>query len=386
MLKSYLYRIYPTKSQISTLNRHLEICRHVYNDTLAYRKDSWEISKTNISLFDTNKLLPQWKKDHPEYKSVFSQVLQNSQVRVDLAYKAFFRRVKHGENPGYPRFKGYGRYDSITYPQLGFKISPNIGEIHISKIGTISTVFHRVPEGTPKTLTVRKTHTGKWYVSIVYEYTSHDHLPENDKVVGIDVGISSFATLSDGSHINNPKFYEIEEKSLAKSQRKLSNLEKGTPARSHQRKVVARIHERIRDKRNDFSHKLSRKFVNEYGVICIEDLDINRMISKENTNSTTSLSKRISDASWNTFMNYLTYKAEEAGRRVIKVDPRNTSQICSRCGKLPQKVKSLSDRIHLCTYCGYKEDRDVNAAINIMRLGLQSLAKKHRSPRIYSWE
>jgi putative transposase len=385
MLKSYHYRIYPTKSQISTLNRHLEICRHVYNDTLAYRKQSWETSKTNISLFDTNKLLPQWKKEHPEYKGVFSQVLQNCQVRVDLAYKSFFRRVKNGENPGYPRFKGYGRYDSITYPQLGFKISPENEDVHLSKIGTIKTTFHRESEGTPKTLTVRKTPTGKWYVSIVCEYTPRANLPECDKIVGIDVGISSFATLSDGTHISNPKFYEIEEKSLAKSQRKLSKLEKGTHARLYQRKVVARIHERIRDNRNDFAHKLSRKFVNEYGVICIEDLDINNMISKENTNSTTSLSKRISDVSWNTFMNYLVYKAEEAGRHVIKVDPRNTSQMCSRCGKLPQKVKSLSDRIHLCTYCGYKEDRDVNAAINIMRLGLQSLAK-HRSPRIYSRE
>lgn len=386
MLKAYRYRIYPTKSQISTLNRHLEICRHVYNDTLAYRKQSWETSKTHTSLFDTNKLLPQWKKDHPEYKEVFSQVLQNSQVRVDLAYKAFFRRVKSGENPGYPRFKGYGRYDSITYPQLGFKISPETGDIHLSKIGTIKTTFHREPEGTPKTLTVRKTPTGKWYVSIVYEHSPHVCPSENDNVVGIDVGISSFATLSDGTHIKNPKFYEVEEKSLAKSQRKLSKLDNGTLARTRQQKVVARIHERIHHKRDDFAHKLSRKFVEAYGIICIEDLDINSMVSKENKNSTTSLSKRISDASWNTFMNYLVYKAEEAGRTVIKVDPRNTSQMCSRCGKLPPKVKSLSDRVHLCTYCGYKEDRDVNAAINIMRLGLQSLAKPHRSPRIYSWE
>lgn len=171
---------------------------------------------------------------------------------------------------------------------------------------------------------------------------------------------------------------------MKKSQRKLSKLEKGTLARSRQRKVVSRIHERTHHKRDDFAHKLSRMVVEEYGIICIEDLDINNMISKENEKSTTSLSKRICDASWNTFMNYLVYKAEESGRHVIKVDPRNTSQMCSRCGKLPIKVKSLSDRVHLCIYCGYKEDRDVNAAINIMRLGLQSLANKHRSPRICS--
>lgn len=386
MLKSYLYRIYPTKSQISTLNRHLEICRHVYNDTLAYRKDSWETSKTHISLFDTNKLLPQWKKDHPEYKAVFSQVLQNSQVRVDLAYKAFFRRVKNGENPGYPRFKGYGRYDSITYPQLGFIIDQSNETIYFSKIGYVTAIFHRLIEGDVKTVTVRKTGTGKWYVSICCEDVPHHTLPENDKVVGIDMGISKFATFSDGSHIDNPRFYEKEEKELAKAHRKLSKCEKGTRDQHRARKVVGRVYERIYNKRNDFAQKTSRNIINAHGIICVEDLNISRMLSKDNTSTTTSLSKRISDASWNKFINCLVYKAEDAGRRVILVNPRNTSQMCSRCGKIAHKVKSLSDRVHLCTYCGYKEDRDVNAAINIMRLGLQSLAKKHRSPRIYSWE
>lgn len=375
MLKAYLFRIYPTKAQTSTLNRHLEICRKVYNNTLALRKSSWETNKTHISLFDTNKLLTQWKKDHPEYSQVFSQVLQNSQVRVDLAYKSFFRRVKSGENPGYPRFKQYGRYDSITYPQLGFSIDQSRGIVHLSKIGDIPMILHRDIEGVIKTITIRKSSTGKWYASVTCDEIPCTQLPDNGKIVGIDMGIRSFATLSNGKHIANPRFYEREERALAKANRRLSKSECGTEDRSRKRKVVSRVHERIRNKRNDFAHKLSREIVNTYGTLCVEDLNITHMLAKDNPTSTTSLSKRISDASWSKFIDCLSYKAAEAGRNMATVDPRNTSQMCSRCGKLPPKVKSLSDRVHLCPHCGYKAERDINAAINIMRLGLQSLAK-----------
>jgi len=210
MLKSYQYRIYPTKSQITVLNNTLEICRKVYNNTLALRKDSWEYDQRSLTYFNTANELVTWKKEYPYLKQVHSQVLQNVQVRVDLAFKAFFKRVKSGETPGYPRFKGKGRYSSITYPQSGYKI--NVDSIKLSKIGKIKTIFHRNVEGNIKTVSVRKNPTNKWYISISCEEVPVRCLNKSEKCVGIDVGLKSFAVFSDETVIENPKFYQKEEK------------------------------------------------------------------------------------------------------------------------------------------------------------------------------
>lgn len=164
MLRAYRYRLYPTKSQVTLLEQTLEICRWVYNDTLALRKNAWEEEQRSISLYETNKILTRWKKERPDLKQVYAQTLQNVQMRVDLAFRAYFRRVKAGEKPGYPRFKGKGRYDSFTYPQGpkgGFKF--NGGRLHLSKIGDVRIVLHRSIVGTIKTLTIRRSSTGKWY-------------------------------------------------------------------------------------------------------------------------------------------------------------------------------------------------------------------------------
>jgi putative transposase len=352
MLKSYQFRLYPTKSQITILNNTLEICRKVYNNTLALRRDSWDYDHERLTYFDTANELVIWKKEHPELFFVYAQVLQNVQVRVDLAFKAFFRRVKSGENPGYPRFKGRGRYDSITYPQYGFDIQTN--RIRFSKVGEIKTIFHRPIEGKIKTVTIRRTKTNKWFILATCEGIPVHPLPISSECIGIDVGLKTFATLSDGNAVENPRFYQEEEENLANAQRK-----------EKPRKVIARIYERISNKREDFVQKLSRSLVNRYGVICFEDLKIQKM--SENT----LYAKGIMDAAWRKLVQYTSYKAEDAGRRVVLVNPRNTSQMCSRCGQIV--AKDISVRVHDCPYCGYKADRDLNAAINIMRLGLQSL-------------
>ncbi|MDD4256074.1 MAG: transposase [Methanofollis sp.] len=204
-------------------------------------------------------------------KQVYAQTLQNCQMRVDLAFKAFFRRVKAGEkDSGFPRFKGKGRYDSITYPQGqkgGFKFEGD--RLHLSKIGDVRVVLHRPVEGTIKTLTIRLSSTGKWYACFVVEY---DPMPVPQTVVGIDVGLESFATLSNGEKIENPRFFRIDEKALAKAQRKLSKVEKGTPERKKARKIVAHIHERIATRRLNFAHQTSRKLVERFGVIAVEEL------------------------------------------------------------------------------------------------------------------
>ena len=376
MHKSFKYRIYPTKSQRSRMERTLDLCRWVYNQTLAYRKNAWEQDNKPVSKFETYNKLPGWKVEKPELIEVHSQVLQNVQERVDLAFKAFFRRVKSGEKPGYPRFKGKGRYDSFTYPQSGFKLLS--GKLRLSKIGDIKIKLHRPIEGKIKRLTVRRSSTGKWFACFSVEIDDPPKPPWKDgSMVGIDVGLESFATLSNGEKIDNPRFFRSEEKALAKAQKRLSKCEKGTPERRKALKVVQRIHERIANRRYDFAHQISNQLVSKYGLIAFEDLSITNMLKNHN------LAKSISDAAWRMLVTITSYKAESAGSIVVLVDPRNTSQLCSRCGL---KVnKSLSDRVHECPQCGLVMDRDENAAINILRLGLQSLPKA-RSPALQGGE
>lgn len=343
------------------MEQTLEICRWVYNETLAMRKNAWEQEQRHISYYESKRQIPLWKKEHPELSGVYSQVLQDVSMRVDLAFKAFFRRLKSGEKPGYPRFKGKGRYDSFTYPQYGFKLDGD--RLHLSKIGDVKIVLHRPIEGTIKTLTIRRSATGKWYACFSVEYAPSP-APRKETAVGIDVGLESFATLSNGEKIENPRFFRTDEKALAKAQRKLSKAEKGTPERKKARKIVAHVHERIANRRLNFAHQTSRQLVNRFGTIVFEDLNITNMQKNHH------LAKSIADVAWNMFITITKSKAEEAGSHVILVNPRNTSQMCSRCGMIV--AKTLSDRVHSCPHCGLVMDRDQNAAINILRLGLQS--------------
>ena len=376
MRKTFKYRLYPTKHQRYLLEQTLELCRWVYNETLATRKNAWEQEQKSFSRYDTIKMLPGWKEEKPELSNVYSQVLQEVCTRVDLAFKAFFRRVKSGEKEvGYPRFKGYGRYDSFTYPQSGFVLDNN--RLSLSKIGEIKVVLHRPLEGRCKTLTIQRDAVGKWYACFSCEVEPKP-LPDTKKAVGIDVGLESFATLSNGEKVTNPRFFRKEEKELAKAQRKLSKVEKGTPERAKRRKVVAYTYQRIANRRKDFAHKLSRQLVDEYGLIAFEKLNTNGMLKNHR------LAKSISDAAWNQLIQFTTYKAEDAGRAVVLVNPRNTSKMCSRCGVLVEK--DLSVRVHKCPTCGLEMDRDENAAINILALGLESLGLAPRSHPVYGVE
>jgi putative transposase len=373
MLKTYRYRLFPTKSQVRILSRQLELCRWLYNDTLAYRKNAWENDGRPISRFETQNRLPQLKLSKPELKEVHSLVLQNVIIRVELAFKAFFRRVQSGEEPGYPRFKGRGRYDSITYTQSGFGIAS--GKLHLSKICDIKIKLHRPIGGKIKTCVIRRMPTGKWFACFSVE-TEDIPLPlwKDGAAVGIDVGLESFATFSDGEKIANPQFFREEEKELARAQRKLSATQKGSPEYKKALKVVERIHERIANRRNDFAEQVSRQLVDRFGLICFEDLSIKNMPKNH------CLAKSISDVAWGMLVTKTARKAAYAGSKVVLVDPRQTSQICSRCGAIVKK--DLSDRIHHCLICGLIIDRDINTAINILRLGMQSLRKIDRSPTL----
>ncbi len=361
------YRLLPTRAQETTLCATLAVCRDVYNSMVTERTAIYETQKKSLTMYDQIPRLAQWKRAHPELREVHSQVLQNVAVRVDLAFKAFFRRVKagqqlrgevgRGEAPGYPRLKGYGVYDSITFPQLqtgGCKI---IGRsLQISKIGQVKTIVHRPLAGTPKTCTIRRQ-AGKWFACFACEVQS-EALPESTDSVGIDVGLNQFAALSDGTFVANPRFFRRDEKALAKAGRKQAQTAKRSLARRKANKVLLRIHERVRNRRHDFVHQLSRGLVNRYGMIAVEKLNVKGMVQNR------CLSKSISDASWSMFRTVLSQKAESAARIVVEVDPAYTSQDCHQCGN--RAKKKLSERWHHCPICGASLDRDTNAAINIL--------------------
>jgi len=372
MKKAQKYRIYPTKRQAKILEQWLEECRWLYNHLLERRREAWKKEGKSLSYIDQCKEITRLKAERPSLKGVYSQVLQSVARRLDSAFQHFFREFKkwqqgkRPDKPGYPRFKNSNRYRSITYPQFGFAIKD--GKLHLAKIGGIKIKLHRPLEGKVKTCTITRKATGKWYACFVVEYDPKP-LPVSKKVVGIDVGIESFATLSTGEKIPNPHFFRSEEKALAKAQRKLSRIanEKGkdSPEYRKAKKVVSRIHERIRFKRHDFIHQLARRIVNRFGVICVEDLKVKNMMQNNH------LAKSIGEVAWASFIRELEVKAESAGRKFIRVKPNNTSQMCSRCHMIVPK--DLSVRVHSCPYCGLVIDRDLNSAFNILALGLQGL-------------
>lgn len=379
MRKTYQYRLFPNHSQKHLLSQTLEECRWVYNQTLALKKDAWETDKKYISLYDTHDMLPVWKKQRPSINQVYSQVLQNVCVRVDVAFKAFFRRVKAHENPGYPRFKGVGQYDSFTYPQYpysGFRIKGK--KLHLSRAGDIKIELHRPIEGKIKTLTIRQSSTNKWFACFSCEY-EENHLSENIDQIGIDVGLTSFATLSNGEKIDNPRFFRRDEKDLGKSKIKRDIPVRDSCGGKHRNEIVNHIYERISNRRKDFAHQWSRKLVNRFGVICVEDLEVNKMVHNH------CLAKSILDASWSQFFTYLSYKAEWAGRKVVAVNPAYTSQTCSSCGHR-QKL-TLATKEYICPCCGLVIDRDQNAALNILALGLQCIGiQSVEAHDLQSWE
>ncbi len=368
MRKAFKYRIYLTNGQRRILNTMLEECRWVYNQTLAARRDAFS-QGVSLSWYETKAMLPSWKEERPSLKLVHSQVLQNVTQRVDLAFQSFFRRVKEGaDDPGYPRFKQFGRYDSIAYPQYGNGVRLEGDRLIVSKIGALQVVLHRPIEGTPKTVTLTRSRTGKWYVALSCE-TEARPLPPTEHITGVDVGLVSFATLSNGEQIENPRFYRKDEADLKRVQKRKDAAKNAQDwiENTKQKALLAKIHERIANRRSDFAHKRSRELVNQYQVIVFEDLAPLEMGVRRGCG----MRKSIMDVAWSQFVSMTVGKAAEAGRTVILVNPRDTSKMCSHCGELVEK--KLSERTHTCPHCGLVMDRDKNAALNILQRGLQTL-------------
>jgi putative transposase len=374
--QAYTFRLYPTRKQEQLLTWTLERARELYNAALQERRDAYRMAGKSITYYDQANQLPEIKQIRPEYKDIQSQVLQDVLRKADKTFKAFFARCKRGDTPGYPRYKGKGQYDSFTYPQAGFSL-PHDNRVCLSKIGCIKVKMHREIKGVIKTCTIKREGE-HWYLIFACE-VEQEPMQASQEAVGIDLGLLHFATLSTGETIENPRYYRKAEKKLTKHQQALARKKRGSHRRRKAVKLVARAHRKVRNQRNDFLHKASRQLVNSYGTIVFEELQPANMSKrpkpKQDENgkylpngaaAKGGLNKSLVDAGWGMFQQFCLYKAENAGREVLFVNPKYTSQICSGCGTV--KKKELSERWHSCE-CGRELDRDHNAAINILRLG-----------------
>ena len=377
-LKAYKFRIYPTEEQEIFFAKTFGCVRKVYNLMLNDRKKAYEEVKNDPSKKMTFPTPAKYKKEFPFLKEVDSLALANAQLHLDKAYKNFFR----DKSVGFPRFKSKKNpvQSYTTNNQNGTVALIDNKFIKVPKLKSLIRIkLHRQPKGRIKSATISRHASGKYYISLLCKEEINE-LPKTNSAIGIDLGITDFAILSDGQKIDNNRFTSKMEKKLKREQRKLSKRallakNKGIPlseAKNYQKqkRKVARLHEKVMNQRTDFLNKLSTEIIKNHDIICIEDLNVKGMLRNHK------LARSISDVSWSSFVAKLQYKADWYGREIIKVDTWfPSSQICSECGHKDGK-KSLDIREWTCPICHTHHDRDINASINILIEGLriQSLA------------
>jgi putative transposase len=360
--RTYRYRAYPTPTQGEALHGQVnEACR-LYNAALDERRSAWRMNGVRLGYSDQANQLKEIRSAGDLRIANFS-ASQDVLRRVDKAFAAFFRRVRAGEKqPGYPRFRSRLRYDSLTWPSWGdgCSIRPT-GRLYLQGVGDMKLKWHRpLPaEARIKTVTAKRE-AGRWYVCYSVEMPEPEPLPACDLAVGIDVGLTTFAVLSDGTEIANERHFRLAERRLRIAQRKLARRKKRSRRRLKARQEVARVHLHVANQRRDFHHKTTHALVQQYGLIAVEDLNIKGLAGSM-------LAKSVHDAGWSQFISILSDKAEQAGRTLVKVNPAGTTQDCSSCGA--HVPKKLSDRWHRCP-CGLSISRDMNAALNILRRAL----------------
>jgi putative transposase len=356
MIEVTRFKLYPNKEIEDKLFSNLRICSFVYNWCLEH--NIWNDS-----------VLPQLKEVYPDIKEVHSIVLQNVVHQIRDNIKALSEKKKKGQKVGRLRHKPR---HSMIFEQTGFKFDGDL--LRLSKIGAIPIVLSRPIEGTIKQIIIKHNKTNNWFAAVVSETGEIDgwfafrrtyQKPKQVRAVGIDLNVSNFSTDSDGLVVEHPKNVKKAEKRLRRQQRKLSRKVRGSHNRKAQKRIVAKVHERVENRRNDFLHKTSRYYVNSYDIIALEDLNIAGLIQISNSG----MAKAMLDASWGKFANYVSYKAENAGKYTVQVIAKGTTQDCSVCGK--KVPKDLSERTHSCPYCGSVMPRDYNSAQNIKLRGLE---------------
>jgi putative transposase len=346
VVRAWKFRIYPNGKQGKEIQTHLWLSKNMWNTLLEYSKNRYRETGKFLSKTELQSMVRD--------SGLYSQTAQAVSHRLYGALLRYFRTRRKDRNAGFPRFKNMDRIKSLSYPQSGFRITGR--KLEVTPFGEISIRKHREMKGTVKTLTLKKESSGKFYAIFT---AKREITPKENrgKEIGMDLGLINFATLSDKTIIKNPKHLKKYEERLAKRQSELSRKEKGSVRRKKQKRKVAVLYEKIRNSRRDFLHKLSLHLANSYSFVALEDLLIKKMTME-------GLGKSINDAGWNEFANMLCYKAEEAGCRIIFVNPDGTTKECSSCGEVVDK--KLRERQHNCPSCGLSMDRDLNASINIL--------------------
>lgn len=375
MFFSYQYKLYPNKTQDPIMNAMLEVHRELYNAALAERREAWKKSKISISFFDQTNQIKDIRVLRPDLERFGFGVAKNTLRRLDKAFSKFFRRIKLQKTPGYPRFKSRNQFRSVSFIYgNGASLADN--KLKLKGVGRIKIKLHRpLPEGaTIKAVVIKRDVDDHWYATFQIELPDPQPAQHDGPPVGVDLGVTTLAALSTGELIQAPRHFRKAQGKLRRQQRRSARRKKFSKRWRKAQHQVAKTHRRIARQRKDFAHKVSRRLVDEFSLIAVEDLNIGGMAKGM-------FAKSITDAGWSELLHNITYKAESAGSVVVKVDRRYTSQLCSGCGCIVKK--SLSVRVHRCE-CGVVLNRDHNAALNILQralsIGPDGAVRRQRDP------
>jgi putative transposase len=381
--RTFRYRLHPTKHQTQALLRQLELQRELYNAALEERISAWTVRRQSVSFFDQCRTLTSLKDVRPEVLTSGVDLCRGTLKRLDWAFSAFYRRNKRNESPGFPRFKAADRFDSLQWEDVsGWKLKFRDRRLYLMGIGEIKTNYHRPLSGEPKAITVKREGT-KWWLSVRCVNVPAMPLPGTGREVGIDLGVVNMVATSDGQLLAGERFGFLTRNSLAYAQRLLATKQRGSVRRRLQAEEVARLHRKVKNQRRDAAHQLSRRFINDYDLIALEALRIVNMVRApkgkpdpvqqgqylpNGASKKAGLNRSIHDAGWGQFVSMLIYKAECAGRTVVSVNPRYTSQTCAEC-HFVDAGNRVNQKEFRCQECGHHANADINAARNILRAG-----------------
>ncbi len=371
MHRTFCCPIYPTCTQELDLLEVMECLRLLFNGCIQERREAWQKLRTSVTLYDQMKSLTAIRAHDESYAAIASEIARSALKRVDKAFKDFFRRCKAGDTPGFPRFKKFGRYKSFTFT---FGKNTIVGDgrsarLHIPNFGDVRINLYRPLKGRPLEVTVRVDGTGQWWAAISCDLGAAPLAPEPstltpDDVLGADMGITSLVAFSDGTTLLNPRHFEKSAAKLKRRQQEYARKRKGSRSKARALRLVAKTHQHIANQRKDYHRKSACDIMARCKAVVFEDLNIAGLTRAQ-------LGKHVNLAAWRQYQQIVACKAEEAGKLVVRVEPRHTSQLCSGCGVLVPK--ELDERWHHCDACGTSLDRDVNAAKTIRFRGMATL-------------